>query len=122
MNWKIWEKKPMVEETAQSSKAEKLPKPKEMPEPVGRHLVVKLNKDPDWVWNLKVVLRPRADSKTTVDVRVFDETQAGSSGLHVRDYLSLDSHPHLILYEGWFDKQTGNIDIKEKVLETPRAA
>jgi hypothetical protein len=32
----------------------------------------------------------------------------------VKDYNSLDEHPDLILYEGWFDKKSMKVQIKEK--------
>ncbi|MFH1169496.1 MAG: hypothetical protein V1691_02255, partial [Chloroflexota bacterium] len=46
----------------QTEKAEKLPGPKEIPEMVGRYVVVNLKKEPDWVWSLRSVQRPRPQS------------------------------------------------------------
>jgi hypothetical protein len=36
----------------------KLPGPKGMPDMVGRHMVLEEKVDPNWVWNLKGVVRP----------------------------------------------------------------
>ena len=82
----------------------KLPGPKNIPDVVGRHMVVAEKKDPDWVWKLKGVVRPA--EKKAFYCRVFDEAQAAQAGVKVKDWTSLDGHPDLILWEGYFDKET----------------
>lgn len=109
----FWKKKPAAEELSKP-KVEKLPGPKGIPELVGRHLVVELKQNPDWVWNLKGVVRPRSDGKDRFDFRVFDEAQVGARKVAVKNYTSLDEHPDLILYQGWFDKKTMKVQIEEK--------
>jgi len=90
---------------------------------VGRHLVVQLGKNPDWVWNLKGVVRPRQEGKDSYDVRVFDEGKAAQKNVIIKDYMSLDEHPELILYQGWFDKKSMQVQIEEKKIPPmPRAA
>ena len=37
------------------------------------------------------------------DVRVFDKTKAEAVKIKVEDYTSLDTHPELILYEGYVE-------------------
>jgi hypothetical protein len=97
------------------NKEEELSRPKSIPESVGRHLVVKMHKDPDWVWSLKgVVKRRQADSNTKLDFRVFDEGDAASKGVRIKDYKTLDAHPELILFDGWFDKKTLQVYAEEK--------
>jgi hypothetical protein len=88
--------------------------PKGIPDYVGRYLVVNLGKNPDWVWNLKAVMRSKTEDKDAFDVRVFDPAQVSEKGLKIRDYHSLDEHPDLILYEGWFNKRTGEVKIEAK--------
>ena len=83
----------------------KLPGPKGIPELVGRHMVVEEKKDPDWVWALMGVVRP-AGKKKAFYCRVFNEAQASQARVKVKDWTSLDSHPDLILCEGYFDKET----------------
>jgi hypothetical protein len=103
-------------EEAGKAKVEKLPGPKGIPELVGRHLVVDFKQDPDWVWKLKGVVKQRSKSKTedTFDFRVFDEAQTAARKVTVRDYNSLNEHPELILYQGWFDKKSMKVQIEEK--------
>jgi hypothetical protein len=111
----FWKKRPVTEETSKL-KAEKLPGPRGVPELVGRHLVVQLKQNPDWVWKLKGVVRQRSKSKTedSFDFRVFDEAQAAAKKVSVKDYNSLAEHPNLILYEGWFDKKSMKVQMAEK--------
>jgi len=119
---KFWKKKPKEVE-ASKAKVQKLPKPKNIPEPVVRYLVVELGKDPDWVCRLKSVVRPRQGRKDSYDVRVFDEVKTTQMNVMVKHYTSLDDHPELILYEGWFRKKSTTVQIKEKEIQPmPRAA
>ena len=121
MGWKIWKKKSAGEEQ-RKAKFEKLPRPKEIPQSVGQYLIVELNKDPDWVWKLKAVLRKRPEGKSSYDVRVFDENQASLKEVKVKDFTSFDGHPDLILYEGWFDKASNKVQLKEVSVPASRAA
>ena len=86
----------------------KLPRPKGIPELVGRYMVVEEKKDPAWVWKLEGVVRP-AGEKKAVYCRVFDEAQIAQAGVNVKDWTSLDDHPDLILWEGYFDKETNTV-------------
>lgn len=120
MGWKFWEKK--QEETPPGASAVvKYPGPKRIDESIGRFLVVRLQADPDWVWSLKEVERQRPEAKTAFDVRVYDERQTVSKNVMIKNYSSLDAHPDLILYEGWYDKKTMKVQIEEKKVP-PRAA
>ena len=82
-----------------------LPGPKGIPELVGRHMVIEDKKDPNWVWNLKGVVHP-TEKKKAFYCRVFSEAQAAQAGVKVKDWSSLDDHPALILWEGYFDTET----------------
>ncbi len=80
---------------------------------VGRHLIDKLKMDVVWVWNLKAVVRNRAEGKPGFDIRVYDEREMADKKVKVKDYTSLDGRPDLMLYEGWFDRQTKQIALKD---------
>jgi hypothetical protein len=97
-----------------SKKANALFPPKTIPDAVGRYLVVSLGKNPDWVWNLKAVMRSNGADKDTFEFRVFDPSQAADKGIKVRDYHTFDEHPEMILYEGWFNKRTFEVKIQAK--------
>jgi len=121
MTWKFWEKKQEGTAPAAGPGPAKISGPKRIHESVGRFLVVRLQADPDWVWSLKEVERQRPETKTAFDVRVYDERQTGSKNVMIKNYSSLDAHPDLILYEGWFDKKTMKVQIEDKKAP-PRAA
>jgi len=120
MSWNFWKKRSETVEPSEK-KEEKLAKPQNIPEAVGRYLVVDLGKDPDWVWKLKSVVRHQ-EEKHRYDVRIFDEIQAGAKGVRIRDYTTFDEHPDLILFEGWYDKKSYRAEIQERVIPTPKAA
>ncbi len=114
MSWKFWEKKGKTGAPA-GTKVAKLPGPKELPYPVGRVLITELRKDPDRVWQLKAVVRPRPEGgKDAFDVRVFSDGDAATKNVSVKNYNSLDEHADLILFEGWFDKKSMEAHVEAK--------
>lgn len=114
MSWKFWEKK-------EEGSSKKLPKPKDIPYPVGRYLVVDKGQDPDWVWNLKGIVLPKEGTKDVFYVRVFNPNEASMKNLRVRNYFSLDEHPELVLFEGWFDRKTHEVEVEPPSHGRPRA-
>lgn len=110
MNFKFWQRK-------QSNIAGggglnvKLRPPKELPQPIGLHLVTKEKIDPDVAWSYKCVLKPHSDNRHRFDFRVFNPRKCASLGIIVKNYDSLDAHLEEILYYGWYDKRTNAIHI-----------
>jgi len=113
VNWKFWKKETESQDTG-NGQEKRLSRPKEMPEAVGRYLVVDLHEDPDWVWDLKVVERQRDQEKHLFDIRVFDPYKAGTQGAKISNYGSFDGHPELVLFEGWFDKKTRKVVLEKR--------
>jgi hypothetical protein len=109
INWKFWKTASKNDQTL-NKKPSKLPKPKDLPDRVGIHLVTQLKMDPDWVWTLKGVVRPTTE-KHNFEIRIFDPEEAFLSDVIVTDFNSLEGYPELILFEGCFNKNTGWIDI-----------
>ncbi len=105
--FKFWSKKKIADNAPSP-----FPKPKEMPDRVGRFLVVDMKVDPDVVWNWKVVSLPINESGTESEIRVFSPDKVGQAGVSVKNYHSLDDHPALILYSGRFDKKAGKVSLK----------
>ena len=95
-------------------KSENLPGPRSIEELVGRHIIVDLKQNPDWVWNLNSVVRRREGGKHRFDFRVFDEPQVTAKKVKVKDYTSFDKYPELILYQGWFDKVSMEVHFEDK--------
>ena len=122
MFWSFWKKRPTL---AKPLHEERLPKPQVLPQAVGRELIVQLGKNPDWVWNLTSVVRKSQRGKHRYSVRVFDQAQAATMRISVVNYSSLDDHPELILFEGWYDRKSWKAHLKEMVKpeeSLPRAA
>ena len=99
---------------AEKSKIEKLPGPKQIPGLVEKLLIANYKIDADIVHILKIVVRKRPQTERTFDCRIFDQSEAEASEILIKDYTSLDEHPDLILYEGWFDEGSKHAEIEEK--------
>jgi hypothetical protein len=69
--------------------------------------------DPDLVKLLKAVERKSATG-ATLNIRVFDNSEATAKKVQVKDYTSLDECPDLIIYEGWFDEGAKQVKLEEK--------
>jgi hypothetical protein len=110
MRWKFWSKS-RSGQTAQNEPSKTLPKPREIPDIIGRHLVVEMKEDPDWVWELKAVICPKEDASGAFRLRLFDPGLARTVGVRIHDYTTLDEHPHLILYEGWYSNSTQEVHL-----------
>jgi len=126
----FWKKKPMVAASVQAGpkvtattgmpvaapapELEKLPGPQGMPELLGRHLVVRNKKDPDMVWGLKAVLRKSNRGKKAFEFRIYNEAKAVTQKVKVRDYNSFNDHPDLVMYQGWFDKASGQVELEDR--------
>ena len=96
-------------------KEERLGRPQPVPELVQKHLVAELKMDPDVASALKAVLRRKSTSQEgPISIRVFDESEALAKKVNIENYISLDEHPDLIGYEGWFDPKSKRLGLVEK--------
>ena len=113
MNWKLWLMSKIALAPTDSANR-KQEKPRDLPQEVGRHLVVKLGHDPDWVWSLKYVRKSKDSSTENVfDIRVFSPEEAVQNHATIGDYDSLSGYPDLILFTGWWDKKNKQVMIQE---------
>ena len=88
--------------------------PRELPQQVGSYLVVNKSMDPDVVWALRCVVKPR-ETKDTFDFRVFSPSQVSSSGIRIENFHSLDTRAEFILHQGWYNKFTNQVVFTEEV-------
>jgi hypothetical protein len=109
----LWKKKAVTEKSPQP-KVEKLPGPKPIPGLVGKYLIAEHKIDPNLVQILKAVVRRSPKVEKAFDCRIFDGSEAEASEVQIKDYTSLDEHPELILYEGWFDEESKRVELEEK--------
>lgn len=119
MKWKFWEK---ADASVRTGNVEKLSRPKDLPEAIGMHMVVSLKKNPDWVWTLKAVMLDKPDSRDEKNIRIYDPAKAAAARVIVKNYRSFDTHPELIVYEGWFNKKSRKFSINELSVPQPKAA
>jgi hypothetical protein len=112
MKLRFWKSK-QENDSISKNQGPQLPKPKDLPNRIGIHLVTNLNQDPDWVWTLKGALRKKLDEKHTFDIRVFDPKEVLKKGVTITDFNSLDQYPEMILFEGWFNKDAGFVKIEK---------
>jgi len=99
----------------------KLPKPRDLPQQIGMYLVVHEQLDPDWVWALKCVVRPRPDRKRYFECRVCEPMEAKKAKIEIVNYTSLDAYPELILFKGKYDKDVRDPEL-DRTPPMPKAA
>lgn len=109
----LWKKKAVLEKPTQP-KVEKLSGPRPIPGLVEKRLIADYKMDPDLVHIFKAVVRSSPKAEKAFDCRIFDESEAEAGGVKIKDYISLDGHPELILYEGWFDEGSKQVELIEK--------
>lgn len=80
--------------------------PGALPKSVFNAIIRDLGHNPKWTRRLSLVAQRWEDDSAIRLIRVFDETIAAETGVDVIDYKSLDSHPELVIFEGWFDKNS----------------
>jgi hypothetical protein len=100
MNWMFWKNE---------GQAKKLPGPKSIPEMIGAYLVRNENISPDLVWNLKAVILPLSDEKNVINIRVYADNETERNGVKVKNYHSLDDYPALVIFDGWYNKETNAV-------------
>ncbi len=93
------------------SQAAKLPKPRDILQPVGQALVVQHKEEPDWVWHLKCVTMDDTQVPGRELFRVFDHEACVDEGVIVKAYPSLDPYPQLVLYYGWVEKKSKKMEL-----------
>ncbi|THB81636.1 MAG: hypothetical protein D3926_01115 [Desulfobacteraceae bacterium] len=106
MIWNLWKKN--------RTDAVKMSRPKELESRIGRMLVVDLNYEPDWVWRLRSVTKKRNGSNSGFNFRIFDPDLAQMKGINIVNFSSLDAHPKMIYFDGWYDKAAWEITINDK--------
>jgi hypothetical protein len=96
------------------SAEEKLPKPGDIPGLVQKHLLAQGKIDPELVPLLMAVVCPAGSEGATKNIRIFDASEALAKKVVVKDYVSLDEHPDLMIYEGSFDEASKQVNLQEK--------
>ena len=94
--------------------------PGEIPGLVYLHLIKTIQVPADKLAGLRSVQKEGfGEGKAVTFIRIYNPN-AGEEAWHVKNFASLDNYPHLILYEGYWEKSgdsvflTGNMEPKSK--------
>ncbi len=98
----------------ESPKVESLPGPRQIPGVVEKYLIAEYKIDADIARILRSVIRRRQQAERAFDCRIFDQSEAEANEVKINDYNTLNQHPDLILYEGWFDEDSKKVELAEK--------
>jgi hypothetical protein len=83
-------------------------RPRDIPQRVFTHLVLKMGAEGDRLSRLKAVTRPALrEAAPVLLIRLYEPDTP--PGLKVEDFTSLDGHPEAVAYEGWLDPVSGEI-------------
>jgi hypothetical protein len=88
-------------------------RPRELSDRIGIYLVTQMKEDPDWVWSLRSVSRPRENNRDVHDIRIYDPRAARENQIEVEDFASLDGHPQLVLFRGLVNKNAGTVELEK---------
>ena len=99
---------------AVKEKVEKLPGPRQIPEPVQKYLISVHKLNPDLAQIFKTVIRRKPEHEKEFDIRVFDDSACLAKKVTVKDYTTLETHPDLVLYEGTYSEISKQVDMKQK--------
>jgi len=111
MGWKFWQHDKDSSAQAGSPKI-KLHGPKDLSQQIGMYLITNKKMDPDEVWNLKMVLRPKEEAPARFEFRIFSPQKTDAVGVRVANFNTLESHAELVNFHGWLDKKTQQFEIQ----------
>ena len=116
MNLKLWLMSKIALPTTPTG-TRRQDKARDLPQEIGRQLVVERGLDPDWVWSLKYVRKRREESKAIFDIRIFNPLEAAKKNLKIRDYEALNDHMELVLMSGSYDKANAKASLDYSKLQ-----
>jgi hypothetical protein len=81
---------------------------------VEKKLITEYKWDPALMGIINMVLQKNSKGERAYNYRIFDTSEVEARGLKIMDYTSLDENPDLVLYEGWYDDASKQIELIEK--------
>ena len=94
--------------------------PKDIPGWVYMHLVTKLEVPVEKLTGLRSVQKTGFwEGKTVTFIRIYDP-HASEEAWQVKDFTSLDEHPDLILYEGYWEKGSDHVFLECRTARKPQ--
>ncbi len=88
--------------------------PKDIPAWVYVHLVTKLEVPVETLAGLRSVQKTGFwEGKPVIFIRIYDP-RASEEAFQVKNFTLLDARPHLILYEGYWEKDSNRVHLESK--------
>jgi len=88
--------------------------PKDIPGQVYLHLLTILKVPPENLAGLRCVQQAGFwEDKPVTFIRIYDP-RASEEAWRIKDFASLDQHPELILYEGYWETGSDRVYLKDK--------
>ena len=95
--------------------------PKDIPSLVYMHLVTVLKVPPENLTGLQTVQKAGLwEGKPVTFIRIYNPF-ISEQKLQVRDFTSLDRHPELILYEGYWEKSGYRVYMERRAAPEPQS-
>jgi len=93
--------------------------PEDIPSWVYMYLVTTLEVPAEKLTGLRAVQKVGFwEDKPVTFTRIYDPTTS-EEAWHVKDFTSLDKHPHLILYEGYWENDSDHVYLERKAAPKP---
>ncbi len=87
----------------------------DLPQWAHMHLVTVLKVDPNYTARMQCVLQIGYNGNALAEFfRSFNPESVKMTIGAVKDFAALDKHPELILYEGYIEKESGNVYIERR--------
>jgi len=95
--------------------------PKDIPSLVYAYLVTTLEVPPEDLTRLRSVQKMSFwDDKLVTFIRIYDPLTS-EEARQVKDFSSLDQHPELVLYEGYWEKESDRVYLERKTAPKPQS-
>jgi hypothetical protein len=94
-------------------KQETLSGPKKISGIVEKYLASNYKWNPELMGIINMVLQKNPKAEKAYNCRIFDLSEAEARGIKVKDFSSLEGNLDLILYEGWFDETSKQVELTE---------
>jgi hypothetical protein len=94
--------------------------PKDIPSWVHVYLVTTLKVPPENLTGLRSVQKIGFwDGKPVTFIRIYDP-RASEEAWQFKDFSSLDQHPELVLYEGYWEKESDRVFLERRAASKPQ--
>jgi hypothetical protein len=96
--------------------------PKDVPWSAHRYLVTTLKVPSESLKGLRSLQQVGFwDARPVTFIRIYDPLLAGERTVQVKSFASLDLHPELVLYEGYWEKASDFVFLERRAASKPQS-